>query len=44
MADEFVNWLRADLCSEPTEWEAQEYEVEALPTLRRLYAEAVNGP
>ena len=44
MADEFVKWLQEDHRSDLAEWEAQDYEVAALPTLRRLYAEALNGP
>ena len=43
MADEFVKWLQEDHRSDLAEWEAQDYEVAALPTLRRLYAEALDA-
>ena len=42
MGDKFIKWLLEDQRSEPAE--AQDYEVAALPTLRRLYAEAFEGP
>ena len=44
MGDKFIKWLLEDQRSEPAEWEAQDYEVAALPTLRSLYAEAFEGP
>ena len=43
MGDEFVRWLRDDYAnyrSRLEEWEPLDFEVAALPVLRRLYAEA----